>query len=281
MLEDLSPTLRLLRSQLAAAGENSAVVFTGDLLPCCGMPAVGDPGREEAEQRLMTLVEAVGTFEGRVVVVPGDQDWGDNPATAWQSVAMLEEFLEAAFDRGNVFVPDDGFPGPQEVRLTDDLRLIALNTEWLLTDGSRPTGDTGDYDVEGDADFYVELEDLITKRSSEDLIVVGHHPIISNGRYGGHYPPQVHLFPLTLAWSKAYLPLPIVGTAALAVRRSLGGPQYFAHTRNEWMRSNLDRLLLEHEDFVYVSAHDLSLQLHESGVVGDMQKYVVKAAATQ
>ena len=281
MLEDLSPTLRLLRSQLAAAGENSAVVFTGDLLPCCGMPAVGDPGREEAEQRLMTLVEAVGTFEGRVVVVPGDQDWGDNPATAWQSVAMLEEFLEAAFDRGNVFVPDDGFPGPQEVRLTDDLRLIALNTEWLLTDGSRPTGDTGDYDVEGDADFYVELEDLITKRSSEDLIVVGHHPIISNGRYGGHYPPQVHLFPLTLAWSKAYLPLPIVGTAALAVRRSLGGPQYFAHTRNEWMRSNLDRLLLEHEDFVYVSAHDLSLQLHESGVVGDMQKYVVTGSAAR
>ena len=280
-LDELSSTLRLLRSQLSAAGENSVVVFTGDLLPCCGMPAEGDPSREEAEQRLMALVEAVRSFEGRVVVVPGDQDWGDNLATGWQSVGMLEEFLEAAFDRGNVFVPDDGFPGPQEIRLTDDIRLVALNTEWLLTDGSRPTGDTGDYDVEGDDDFYVEMEDLITKRSGEDLIVVGHHPLISNGRYGGHYPPRTHLFPLTLAWAKAYVPLPIVGTAALAVRRSLGDPQHFANMRNEWMRSNLDRLLLEHEDFVYVSAHDYSLQLHESGVVGDMQKYVVTGSAAR
>ena len=280
-IEDSSPTLRLLGSQLAAAGENSAVVFTGDLLPCCGMPATGEPGREEAEQRVLALVDAVGTFEGRVVVVPGDQDWGDNTATGWRSLALLEEFLEASFDRGNVFVPDDGFPGPQQIRLTDDLRLIALNTEWLLTDGSRPTGDTGDYEVEGDDDFYVELEDLIAKRSGEDLIVVGHHPIISNGRYGGHYPPRTHLFPLTLAWSKAFIPLPIIGTAALAIRRSTGGPQHFANERNEWMRSNLDRLLLEHEDFVYVSAHDYSLQLHESGVVGDMQKYVVTGSAAR
>jgi len=280
-LEDLSPTLRLLSSQVAEVGENSAVVFTGDLLPCCGMPAAGDPGRDQAEQRLMALVDAVGAFEGRVVVVPGDQDWGDDAATGWRSVALMEEFLEAAFDRGNVFVPDDGFPGPELVRLTDDLRLVALNTEWLLTDGTRPTGDTGDYDVVGDDDFYVELEDLITKRSTDDLIVVGHHPIISNGRYAGHYPPKTHFFPLTLAWDKAYVPLPLVGTAALGVRRSFGSPQHFAHMRNEWMRTNLDRLLLEHEDFVYVSAHDYSLQLHESGVVGDMQKYVVTGSAAR
>jgi hypothetical protein len=138
-LEDLSPTLRLLSSQLEGAGENSAVVFTGDLLPCCGMPVAGNPGRVEAERRLMALVDAVGSFEGRVVVVPGDQDWGDDAATGWRSVVMLEEFLEAAFDRGNVFVPDDGFPGPEQIRLTDDIRLLALNTEWLLTEGSRPT----------------------------------------------------------------------------------------------------------------------------------------------
>ena len=137
------------------------------------------------------------------------------------------------------------------------------------------------YEVDGDDDFYVEMEDLITKRSGDDLIVVGHHPLISNGRYGGHYPSRTHLFPLTLAWDNAYLPLPIIGTAALTVRRSLGGPQHFAHTRNEWMRRNLDRLLLEHEDFVHVSAHDYSLQLHESEVVGDMQKYIVTGSAAR
>ena len=280
-LEELAPTLRLLEDRLSSAGTNSAVVFTGDLLPCCGMPPVGAPGRAEAERRLAAIVDVVRTFPGRVVIVPGDQDWGQDASTGWRSVLRLEEFLEAALDRGNVFVPDGGLPGPQQLRLSDGIRLVALNTEWLLTDRTRATGDAGDYDVEEDDDFYVELEDLIAKRSGDDLIVVGHHPLRSNGRFGGHYPPRAHLFPLTLVWDRAFVPLPIVGTAALAIRRSLGGPQYFAHTRNEWMRSNLDRLLLEHEDFVYVSAHDRSLQLHESDAVGDMQVYVVTGSAAE
>ncbi len=280
-LDDLSPTLELLRRQLSAAGENSAVVFAGDLLPCCGLPDPGAPGADAAERRITVLVDAVRGYPGRVVVVPGERDWGEDPETGWRSVARLEELVESAFGRGNVFVPDDGLPGPEHVRLTDDIRLIALNTQWLLTDGVRPTGDAGDYDVEEDDDFYVELEDLVTKRSGEDLIVVGHHPLYSNGRYGGHYPPRAHLFPLTLFWEGAFLPLPIVGTAALALRSNLGSDQYFAHARNEWVRSNIDRILLEHEDYVYVSAHDYSLQLHESGSVSDMQKYVVTGSAVQ
>ena len=34
-LQELAPTMRLLESRLSSAGTNSAVVFTGDLLPCC------------------------------------------------------------------------------------------------------------------------------------------------------------------------------------------------------------------------------------------------------
>ena len=87
--EPASPTLDLLSRQLSAAGSNSAVVFAGDLLPCCGFPDVGEPGRGAAERRLMALVEAVGDFQGRVVVVPGENDWGEDPKTGWRSVPRL------------------------------------------------------------------------------------------------------------------------------------------------------------------------------------------------
>ncbi|MGI9625894.1 MAG: hypothetical protein ACR2QM_03590, partial [Longimicrobiales bacterium] len=207
-------------------------------------------------------------------------EWGSGPL-GWRSVVRLEEFVEATLGRGNVVVPDDGLPGPQQVRLTDDIRLVAMNTEWLLRGQDRPTGEVGDYEVTGDDDFYVELEDIVAKRSGEDLIVVGHHPLRSNGPFGGHHPPKTHLFPLTMAWNRAYVPLPILGTLAVAVRGSLGSEQHFANRRNEWMRENVDRRLLEHEDFVYVSAHDQSLQLHESGSVRDMQKYVVTGSAAE
>lgn len=175
--DQLAPTLTLLASQLATAGPHSAVVFLGDLLPCCGMPDSGAVGRLEAETRLLELVDVVRDFEGRVVFIPGENDWGRDDHVGWMSVPRIEAFGETALHRGNVFVPDDGFPGPDQVRLTDDLRLVALNTQWLLTDRRKPTGDAGDYDVEEDDDVYLELEDLTQKRSGEDLLVVGHHPL--------------------------------------------------------------------------------------------------------
>ena len=58
--EDLAPTLRLLREKLAVAGEAAAVVFLGDLLPCCGMPEVGAPSHWAVGDRTLTvLVESL------------------------------------------------------------------------------------------------------------------------------------------------------------------------------------------------------------------------------
>ena len=206
-MEQLEPTLRFARRRLMEAGENSAVVFLGDLLPCCGMPDSGTAGRAVAEERLMMLVDAVRDYPGRVLFIPGERDWGRNRREGWESLLRMEDFIEVTLDRGNIFVPDEGLPGPHEVELADDIRLVALNTQWLLTDNERSTGEAEDYEAEEDADFYVALEDLIAKRSTEDVIVVGHHPIYSHGRYGGHYPPKAHLFPLTLAWDAAWTPV--------------------------------------------------------------------------
>ena len=280
-MEQLEPTLRFARRRLMEAGENSAVVFLGDLLPCCGMPDSGTAGRAVAEERLMMLVDAVRDYPGRVLFIPGERDWGRNRREGWESLLRMEDFIEVTLDRGNIFVPDEGLPGPHEVELADDIRLVALNTQWLLTDNERSTGEAEDYEAEEDADFYVAFEDLIAKRSTDDLIVLGHHPIYSHGRYGGHYTPKAHLFPLTLAWDDAYLPLPLVGTIAVSMRRSIGSEQHFSHERNAWMRENLERILLEHEDFIYASAHDYSLQLFESASLSDMQKYVVSGSASE
>lgn len=282
--ENLAPTLRLLHEKLAVAGEAAAVVFLGDLLPCCGMPQVGAPKRAEAEERLFDLIETVQGFSGRVVFIPGDNDWGrpgDEGRLGATALVRMEEFLETTLDRGNVFRPDEGFPGPDEIRLTRDIRLVALNTNWLLTEHERPTGDAGDFDVTEDGDVYVELEDLLLKRSNRDMLVVGHHPIYSNGSYGGHYEPKGHLFPLTMALKWAYLPLPIIGTMAMSVRRNAGNEQHFSHTQNRWMRESLERTLLVHEDFIYVSAHDNSLQHFWTRKLNRSQHFLVSGSAAK
>ena len=124
-IHEAAPTLNLLSSKLRSAANNSAVVFLGDFVGEGGMPDSGEAGQEEAEQRLMQLVNVVKDYKGRVVFIPGEQDWGKDKKTGWKSLLRLENFVEKTLNRGNVFLPDNGFPGPQQLKLTDDIRLIA------------------------------------------------------------------------------------------------------------------------------------------------------------
>ena len=275
----LEPTLKLLQNKMASAGSNSAVIFLGDLLPKYGMPDSSDANRIKAEQRLMQLINVVKDFDGRVFFVPGEHDWGKKKKQGWRSLLRMENFIETKLNRGDVFIPSGGFPGPEHIKLTDKIRLIAINTQWLLTDNKKRKGEYGDYNIKEDDEFYVALEDMIMKRSTKDLIIVGHHPIYSNGRYGGQYNPKVHLFPLTLAWDHAYLPLPIIGTGALAIRRNIGDEQYFSHIRNDWMRTNIDNIIRDHEDYIYVSAHEYSQQLFKTQALSRMQQYLISGSA--
>ncbi|MCH8963033.1 MAG: metallophosphoesterase [Bacteroidetes bacterium] len=260
--EDLTPTLDLLKRQLATAGQESAVVFLGDQLHGGGMPEAGAPGRAEAEGQLMPLIEAVRDYAGKVFVIPGDKDGGATNRA--EALRRQEAFIEEHLDRGNVFRPNKGAPGPDDVKLNDDIRLVILNTDWLLRDDPEPTDDDGEVET---IDVYMQLEDIIKDRHSDDIVFVGHHPIYSNGRYGGHRPP--------------YYLLPGLGTALYAAGRTSGDEQYFSHERNEWMRNTLNSLFSVHDDFIYVSAHDYSLQHFDDEKINKLKNFVVSGSAAQ
>lgn len=261
---DLAPTLTLLRQHLQEAGEEAAVVFLGDQLPCCGMPEQQVPERAEAEAHLQPIIEAVKGFSGEVYFIPGDLDHGSGEDRL-AALERQEAFLEEALGRGNVFLPDGEFPGPIDVKLADDLRLLLLNTDWMLQEEASPTGEMDDYDIQETQDVYLAVEDLIYKRKGDDLIIVGHHPILSNGRYAGHAPP--------------YYLIPALGTAAFAAKRTGGDEQYFSHERNEWMRHRLKDLFNKHEDYIYVAAHDLSLQHFDDEKINKLKNYAVSGSA--
>ncbi|MCH8961845.1 MAG: metallophosphoesterase, partial [Bacteroidetes bacterium] len=260
--DDLRPTLELLKRQLATAGQQSAVVFLGDQLYDGGMPEVGAPGRAEAEGQLVPLIEAVRGYEGKVFFLPGDKDYGAG-ADRLAALRRQETFIEEHLDRGNVFRPNKGAPGPDDVKLNDNLRLVVLDTDWLLHEGLHPTRD----DDRETINVYAELEDVLRNRRSDDLVVVGHHPIHSNGRYGGHRAP--------------YYLLPGLGTLLYAGKRDRGNEQYFSHEQNEWMRLTLESLLTVHQDFIYVAAHDYSLQHFDDEKTNKVRNFLVSGSAAR
>lgn len=257
---DGDPTLRLFSNHLEEASEFSAAVFLGDNIYNYGLPDSSDPGRAFAESRLLAQLETVKNYTGRVVFVPGNHDWDNGRINGLSAVRRQERFIEEYLDRGNTFLPDDGFPGPHEIKLmdeddhpqlNDDIRLVALDTHWWLHEHEKAYGDNGDFEVNDAGDVINELEDIIRDRKKDYLIVAAHHPLVSNESHGGYFPLSTHLKP------------PVFGSLYVLYRRIFGLKQDIPHHRYSAMARSIRSAFGEKEDVIYVAGHAHTLQYHK------------------
>ena len=232
--------LRALRAEMERAGEGATLVFMGDQVPN-GIPDSASSARAEAEARMDALVGAARGLDGQVVVVPGDRDW----ARGADGVKAQEDYLETALD-ADVFTPGDQSGGPREIKLADGLRLMILDTAWWLRNPEdRPAGEAEDVNIRSPADVAAVLEAMIADRSDDRIVVVGHHPLRSNGpRGGGRTAGQV---------------VSGLGLTALVAQTVGLSRQDLASSRYRDLRSALDNLFAEHKGLVYAAGHERNL----------------------
>ena len=276
------PALRLLKTHLDQAGSNAAVVVLGDNLYCCGLADSGTVRRDQDERRLRAQLDALQGFNGRIVFIPGNHDWNNSRPGGLEALARQERFVEDYLGRGNTFLPDDGFPGPTEVKLTDRLTLLVIDTEWWLHEHNKSFGDTGEYDLEEDANFLLELDDLIKRHDDNTVIVAGHHPLFTNGEHAGILPLSDHLFPLRNIHPALVLPLPIIGSIYPLFVRFSGGRQNIYHPRYQSLRTALTQIFSQHEALIYAAGHDHTLQYFPiTALTGLTQHHVVSGAVSK
>ena len=275
--DEPSLLLQTLPDILNEAGEDAAIIFLGDNIYCCGLPDSSSQDRPKAETRLRNQLDAVKDFEGRIVFVPGNHDWNHSKTGGLQALARQEKFVEEYLDRGNTFRPDKGFPGPDEVKLTNRIRLVVLDTEWWLTQDERGEGEYEDFDIENEGDFLLALHEVIQDNDDESVLVVGHHPLFSNGEHAGHFPFKTHIFPLTEKWKNAYIPLPVIGSLAPLFIRYFGTRQDLAHRDYRALRNGLSRAFGEHESLIYAAGHEHNFQYFK----GPFHDYIVSGGGSR
>ncbi|MBO6794041.1 MAG: metallophosphoesterase [Balneolaceae bacterium] len=254
------PTLNLFERFLEEADENSAAIFLGDNIYNYGLPDSTHPRRDFYEQRLNAQLNTVTNYKGRVVFVPGNHDWNNGLEGGLETVNRQEKYIEEYLDRGNTFLPDNGFPGPHEIELMDDdehpalrhdIRLVALDTHWWLHDYEKSYGDNGDFYVNDAGDVINELQDIVRDRKNDYLIVAAHHPLYSNESHGGYFPLKTHFTP------------PIFGSIYVLYRKLFGYIQDIPHHRYSAMADAFKGAFSEKEDVIYVSGHAHTLQYHK------------------
>lgn len=268
------PSLTFLRQRIMSAGKNSTTIFLGDNVYNYGMPEEGAYDRKNAEQRLTAQLDIFKGYAGEKYMTPGNHDWIQGAPGGLAQVnreqAFVEQYLKkdsTAFSyTGDFFLPRDGCPGPFEVRVQDDLVLIALNSQWFLTPTTnRPFGLNGNCGADNNDDVFAALEEIIARNKDKHIMVFAHHPLFSDGIHGGYFTLADHIFPLSIVIKYAFIPLPVIGSIYPFARKYGGISQDIPHPLYQAYRKGLLDIFAKYPNVIYSAGHEHNLQYYKEG----------------
>ena len=265
-----SKALDLLISQLDLEDERSAIVFLGAGSDCCN---------DTSLDTTPDILEALQAFRGRVVFIPDEEVWKRDGLAArieWQ------QRLDSLLQRDDAVLPADGFPGPKPIELNDWLTLITLDTQWWLESNDKSFGEANGYNLNEEEDFLLEINNLLQKERKKSLLVVGHHPIHSNGEYAGYFSLHDHLFPLRSISPALWIPAPVIGSVMPLYSRYAGrSRQDLSHPQYTKLREALTRIFYQHNGLIYASAHENNLQYFRMGPIRNQQHFLISGSANK
>ncbi|MDQ3051653.1 MAG: hypothetical protein M3Q95_12260 [Bacteroidota bacterium] len=231
-----------------------AVVFLNDRVYKKRNQKADNIGKTMAAKKLDSQLEHLKESKGKIYFIAGhDQAKGKRNYTPGD----VKKYVEKKLDRKDLFYPKDGCPGPDDIELTDDLLLITVNNDYWLWDKKK---DHPDCEVEDTEEWLEELEEVIDDNQRKNLLVVGHHPAINLGNYGGWFSLRQHIFPLTELNKNLYIPLPVIGTLYPITRIALGLRKDKAYPPNKKLSRSLIRTFYKYDNVVYASGLEQNFQ---------------------
>jgi hypothetical protein len=249
--------LKLLKNHISKEGNQSAVVFLGDILYPDGLPDTIDKSYNEAERDLKHILNTLDFFDGEIIFLPGNHDWSRGKPQGWESVKNEEKFIEQYLDRGYIYLPDHGCPGPVEVELSQDITLIIFDSQWWFQKNIKP-GSNGECGFVTEAELFIQIEDALRRNRDKKVIFATHHPLYSVGKHGGYFPTSYLLFPLLEMNNWMYLPLP--GFIYVGYRKYLGSIQDLAHPEYKIFKETLLDIFRGYPNVIYAAGHEHNLQ---------------------
>lgn len=255
----------------------SAVLFLGDNIYPKGLPPEGDLLREDAENVLKLHQEALKDYNGKVIFISGNHDWNKGKSDGLDYVLRQQDFINILFNNNETFLPANGCPGPKEINVSEQLTIIAINTQWWVQKGDKPLGKKNGCGIESEEDFFIKLDEILIRNQHKRTLIIGHYPIYSDSLHGGRYKLKHHLFPLTLYKKRAYLPLPGVGSLLPLYRKYFGAKEDLSHPSFRVLRKRLKQIFRKYPGLIYAAGHEHNLQFIEKY----QNNYIVSGAASK
>ncbi|MBW2962837.1 metallophosphatase [Mesonia aestuariivivens] len=205
---------------------NASFLLVGNLTPKGGFPQRGEEKKRDEVKKYLTeeLLNPLKDFNGKLILGPGVNEWNK---TGHENIDDMESFLQ---DNSNSdFWPNDGCASKSKT-LNDDVELVMVDSQWFLEDWDNHPYINNKCEIKTRSQFFAEFKDDIKDAQGKTVIVVVHHPIMSNtkqgffGKMGGF------------------------------------GSQAFYGAKRQELAGRLETLASQFEDVIFVSGNDENLQ---------------------
>lgn len=248
-LQDHYPVLDLITEELDKKKTESTVLFLGNVFPRNIFPeGAKDVERYLKGETYLKILEKLKDTKSDFYVLPGPIEWFFSKENNHVTVRNVEKMIQKLFDK-KVFLPNKGCPGPEEVEIDDQTVLIFIDTQWWLNQEKEDLDwENVDCEIQSPGDMLVQLNDALIRHEGKNIVVAGYHPIMSYGIHNGYLPGYVHATP------------PVLGSLYYLYRNWIGKINDFANPTYSSLIKGLGQILKSHENVVYVSSLELSLQ---------------------
>ena len=240
--------------------KKTTVVFLGDNLYKTGLPDNSLPTYEIAKAPLDSQIQIAGKSDAKVYFVPGNHDWAGGGSNGYESILRVQSYIDYLGNKNVNMFPRDGCPGPVEVKITDDIILVMMDSQWWLHEFDKP-GVESDCPYKTKAEVLVQLDDILSKNADHLVLLAFHHTFRSYSPHGGYFTIKQHIFPFTDASPNLYIPLPVLGSAYPLTRAVFGTEQDLKHPLYQAMMTDIEKVVKGHPNVIYAAGHDHSLQL--------------------
>ncbi|MCW3091150.1 MAG: metallophosphoesterase [Ferruginibacter sp.] len=252
-------------SQNVITGKTIAL-FLGDNIYPKGMELDGEEAVKASKDILRSQYEGLRKAGVPVYFVPGNHDWDKSGPSGYQKMIRANQFFRDQNDSLLQLIPKDACPGPYELVVSENLVVVAMDSEWWLYPFSKKA-EGSDCECKTKRDILGKLNDIIQRNKNKIILFATHHPFNSNGSHGGYYNLKDHVFPLTNLSKGLYIPLPVIGSLYPLLRTTFPTPEDLNNVLYKDMKKNVEAVLVLHPNIIHVAGHEHVLQLIQGAVL--------------
>ena len=258
LIKGEASVLDVIRKQMNL-DDRTTVLFLGDNLYDYGLPNEYARGFAQAKAALDSQIHIARGTEAKVFMIPGNHDWNNGSPGGEEAIQRQQLYVDLSGEKNVKFFPEGGCPGPVEIKISKDVVMIVMDSQWWLHPYDKP-GVESDCENKIPEQVLGELEDMLARNQDKLVVFACHHPFKSNGVHGGYFTWKQHLFPFTEMRENLYIPLPVLGSIYPIARSVFGTPQDIPHPRYQNMIRSLNEVLETHPHVVRVHGHEHTLQ---------------------